>query len=113
MTTNKKPEGYIFSEDFISTYRKKIPTTLIEFSLPTQAIIKLVPLLNQFRITFELEKRTKEDLVLIEVEQEKSTKIYWLHALCDLLKTCYTRGSGLYFLYETRIEEVLRNLRVA
>ncbi|MEO5644149.1 MAG: hypothetical protein ABIQ40_04300 [Bacteroidia bacterium] len=113
MATNQKPQEHIFIEEFFSAWRKKTPTTLLEFSLPTQAVIKLVPLLNRFRITFELEKRTKEDLVLIEVEQEKSTKIYWLHALCDLLKTCYTRGSGLYFLYETRVEEILQHLRVA
>jgi hypothetical protein len=113
MAANQKAEGKISIEEFFSAYRKKIPMTLLEFNLPTQAIIKLVPLLNQIRITFELEKRTKEDLVLIEVEREKSMKIYWLQALCDLLKTCYTRGSGLYFLYETRVEEILQHLRVA
>lgn len=110
MAANQKPEGDIFIEEFVSTYRKKTPMTLLEFNLPTLAVLKIVPMLGQLGIKFELEKRTKEDLILIEVEREKSMKIYWLEVLCDTLYACYSGTYCGYKIFESKIKEVLQQL---
>jgi hypothetical protein len=106
-----KSKAQLHVESIIAKLRKQHQTQLLEFSLPTEAIMKLVPILNKLNIRFELEKRTKEDLILIEVEQRNSMKIYWLSVLCELFKACYSRANGIYQLYEARIAEVLQQIR--
>ena len=89
---------------------KKPSTKLLEFSLPSKAILYLVNYLNQLHIPYELEKLPKEDLVVIEVESSNSQKIYWVSHLCDLLKKMANDPWGIFYVYEDRINRVIQNI---
>ena len=91
----------------------KRKTKLLEFSMPTEAIIRLVPILRQLSIPYDLEKQLKSDLIVLEVDQRNSKEIFWVSTICELIRDCFTKYYGFYFLTEPKVEAAVRNVQIA
>lgn len=108
-TTNKSGQQII--DDIKAKVAREKQTTLIECLLPTQAVVKLIPLAKQMGITILIEKKDKEDLVLLEVQRINNMRIYLLQTLCGLLKEQFSRSYDVSLIYGRKIQEVLNLLQ--
>lgn len=108
MTTNKPGANWSLKAMF-----GKRKTKLLAFTMPTDAIMQLVPMLRQLRIPYELEKQLKENLIVLEVDQNNTDEVFWVSSLCELVRDCYTKCQGFFFIYERRVNVAIQNIRAS
>lgn len=108
METSKKLIWEEMAES-LRKYRKSLSKRVFEITLPSQAILFLYKHAQSLRLEMMVEKREKDDFVLIEAEGNNK-RLYLLELLFSELKNKHSR-TNVSDMYDRRIQEVLAELQ--
>jgi hypothetical protein len=95
-----KPNQNLTSEAVENFFRKLKQTKrkrIIECSLPTDAVLFLFEHTTALRIDMLVEKRSKDDYVIIEIEEDNQ-RVYLFQHLLDELRRRFSYDSGSILL---------------
>lgn len=110
METSKK----ITWEEVVKSWdkrRRNLSKRIFEIMLPSSAILFLYRIARSIRIEMMVEKREKDDYVLVEAEGDNK-RLYLLELLFAELKNKYSSKVHLSDMYERRIQEILAELKL-
>lgn len=112
MNTDQKQRYKMLEEHFRKLWKPK-DTKIIERLLPADAVLFLFDHSRVLRIEILVEKRSKDDYVMIEIE-ENNQRVYVFQLLLDALRSRFGYGAGAVFLsssQDRRITELMTKLK--
>lgn len=112
MKTNQTPR-FDRLEQIFAQAKKPVPKITMECTLPSEAILFLYDRTSALKIDMLVEKRSKEDYAIIQIEQGNMRE-YVFRLLLDALRTRYTPSQGAIILrdrHDRKIAELVGKLK--
>lgn len=112
MNSNQNPKHEML-ENYFRKIQKPKRTLIIERLLPSNAVLFLFEHSRALRIEMLAEKRSKDDYVMIEIE-ENNQRVYVFQLLLDALRIRFiSTGAALFLsgLQDRRISELMAKLK--